>query len=104
MKNLNLGFHLSFVFSFVEGCCRKLELESRGTALTTQSSSMGIYYINASLSNNDYTAYIQNDGSHTIMFDLRHGWRVRYVTHFLSCNYRYYEKYNAFDQGQNYAS
>ena len=62
----------------IDSCCKQIALVSRGPGLSTQKTSMGFYNRNNSLSNNNHSAYIHVDGSHTIMFDLRHGWRVSY--------------------------
>ena len=64
------------VTMIIDSCCQQIALVSRGAGLRTQKHSMGFYNKNNSISNNNHSAYIHVDGSHTIMFDLRHGWRV----------------------------
>ena len=63
----------------VDECCEHLKFKANGPSLKTQKSVIGEYFQSPLISNNNYTAYTQKNGSHTIMFDLRHGWRVSIV-------------------------
>ena len=67
------------VLFVVDECCEHLKFKANGQSLKTQKSVIGEYFQSPLISNNNYTAYTQKNGSHTIMFDLRHGWRVSIV-------------------------
>ena len=64
------------MITLIDICCQQLELNASGPSLKTQKSAMGVYNQNVLISNDSYSVYTQQNGSHTIMFDVRHGWRV----------------------------
>ena len=58
------------------GCCQLVTLTASGPSRRTQKAALGKYHQNSSVSNNQYTAYLHQNGQYSIMYDLRHGWRV----------------------------
>ena len=60
------------------GCCQLVTLTASGPSRRTQKAALGKYHQNSSVSNNQYTAYLHKNGQYSIMYDLRHGWRVSY--------------------------
>ena len=78
MKIYNAQFLPCLGIAMQGGCCQFLSLTATGTSLRTQKAALGKYHQNSSVSNNQYTAYLHQNGQYSIMYDLRHGWRVSY--------------------------
>ena len=76
MEIYTLGPLLFSGITMQGGCCQLVTLTASGPSRRTQKAALGKYHQNSSLSNNKFTAYLHQNRQYSIMYDVRHGWRV----------------------------